>query len=170
MELLIVVVLLGLAATTVAVELDSTTDTARLRAATTELEQTLRLARHQAGKTHRPSWLQLELGTGHYRLVLAAQKQTHDFPWHTLEGVTVARAAIGRRSAEAPTPTPTNRETIFTIRVSPTGATLPWAVGLHAGGAKRVVWSDGITGRLAYRDGIALTEADAGTARLDIRP
>lgn len=138
LELLAVVVLLGLAAGGVALHLHGVTAEARLRAATVELEQALRRARHQALTRHRPVWVELQPGTGVYRTTTGAA----DGPWQTLQGVIIERAAFQAQGFPVPP-----RDDAFAVRITPAGASLPWGVALRAGSAHRVLWTDGLTAR-----------------------
>jgi type II secretion system protein H len=151
-ELLVVVVLVGIAASVVTLQLHGSTDRARLRAATIQLEQALRLARHRAMTRHETVWLVFEVGGGRYRLVFARQEQDTTGVWHTLDSVSIKRAAVRGEAA------PSTRQDEFAIRVTPTGASLPWALELWTRSARRVVWTDGISGRLGFVDEIGLHE------------
>ena len=87
LELLVVVVLLGLAATVVSVALRGATSEARLRGATLRIEQALRLAQHAAARRFTPVGLEFELGSGRYRVT-----QTDRATWQALDGVRFAAA------------------------------------------------------------------------------
>jgi len=160
LELLVVVALLGLAAAALTVQLSGLTERARLRAAALDIEQTLRLARHQAAKTRQPVWLQFTRGTGRYRLVWAGAMAPTPGGWRVLEHVTLAGAEVPGTSPAAAGLRPVQRDETFTLRLSPSGTTLPFALELHAGQLRRVVWTDGISGHLAYRDGVGLRQFD----------
>ncbi len=151
-ELLIVIVLVGLAASIVTVQMHGSTDRARLRAATLRIEQSLRLVRHRAMTHHEPVWLVFQLGRSRCRLAFAEQPQGEPSVWHTLDGVIIKRAAVRRQGASS------SKQEEFTIRITPTGASLPWALELWASSARRVVWTDGISGRLGFVDDIGLPE------------
>ena len=147
-ELLVVAVLVGLVAAGAAVSVAGSTDRARLRAATVELEQTLRQARHRA-RSHRQSvWLGLECGSARYRMMLDGKEGS---PWRSLHGVRVV--AGGVRGEE-----PSRLDEKLTIRITPAGASLPFALGMQTEHARRVVWTDGVTGRMHHVDGVGLDE------------
>jgi Tfp pilus assembly protein FimT len=148
-ELLVVVALLGLAAAGVTMSQRGATDAARLRAATLEIEQTLRLARHLATTQRRPVWVCLRGGSPAQRAPGAAAAPPAGTLAKTLDGVTLAGATV--RGAEH-----TESGNTLTIRVTPSGATLPWALELHAERAKRVVWTDGVTARVRWQDDLTL--------------
>lgn len=143
LELLIVVGLIGIAATTLALQLAGRTSAARLRAAELELEQTLRLAHQQARARHAPVRLELRLASGQYRLVLAGDDdQSPALSWRAFDGVTIQRAAYDAQ------PIAWQREGTFALRVMPNGASLPLAMILQAGDQQRTIWIDGVTGRV----------------------
>lgn len=153
-ELLVVVVLIGLAATTVAVGVRGTTDTAQLRAATLQLEHTLRAARWRARTRHESVGLQMQPGTGHYRLVLPTRRDGAALPWKSLEGVVMVQASVATaRGPGSPGGT-------WLVRTTPGGASLPWALELQVGARRRVVWTDGVTARLRHVDDRTLNEVD----------
>ncbi len=146
-ELLVVITLIGITAGSVTVALRGATGPGRLRAATWQLEQELSLARQWTTRWHAPARLQLERGSGRYRLLKDPAGQE---PWRAMPDVVVADAlTIGGESAHAG---------VLTLRFSASGASLPWAAELHAGEHQRVVWSDGISGQLSLRDGATLTD------------
>jgi len=152
LELLVVLALIGLAASVVSVHLHGATDAARLRAATLQIEQTLHLARQRALMRHETVSLVFEIGGARCRLVFGDQAENRDGAWHTAEGVTVRSAAFrgqGAVSAEGEE---------FAVRLTPTGASLPWAVELWTHKMRRIAWTDGISGRLGCVDGIGLHE------------
>ncbi len=151
-ELLVVVVLVGLAASVVTVQLRGSTDRARLRAATLRIEQTLRLARHRAMTHHESLWLVFRLDSDRYCLAFAEQGKDGSNAWHTLDNVSVRRAAVQGQEASA------SGQEEFAIRITPTGASLPWALELWTSSARRVVWTDGISGRLGFVDDVGLHE------------
>jgi prepilin-type N-terminal cleavage/methylation domain-containing protein len=156
MELLVVVALVALLATGVAVQLQGTTESGRLRSAALQLEQTLRRARHRATTRHESVWLQLHLGTGRYRTVLQDESAARAV-WQSLDGATIEGAVIGSDAGRG------LHSEILTIRITPSGASLPWAVRLRAGSARRVIWTDGVTGRMQHR---GLRMEDRGARRL----
>lgn len=164
MELLVVAVLVALSATIVTVHLGGATRSARLRSATVEIEQALRLARHRARTRHEPVWLEFQVGSGRYRLVFAEHRGTADSVWRALAGVTVERASTG--TAQQLT-LPGER---LAIRLTPTGATLPWALELRVRSARRVVWTDGVTGRLAHQDDVSLADFQWSPAAMSTWP
>ncbi|MEW6252157.1 MAG: prepilin-type N-terminal cleavage/methylation domain-containing protein [Planctomycetota bacterium] len=140
-ELLVAVLLLGAAAGGVALGVRGTTDPARLRSATLELEQALRLGRQWTARRHAPAWVQMERGTGRYRLVTDAAGA-----WHVLPEVSFTQAGpLNTEPASGP---------LCVLRIAPTGATLPWAAELRCGTRRRIVWSDGITGQLRHSDDV----------------
>lgn len=149
-ELLVVVTLVGVAAATVTVRLGSATDRARLRAATLQLEQAVRLARHRALTRRQPVWLELQMKPAGYRIRTSPAETP---PWRWLEGVRLA--ATGPRSGR---PAASRAADQFTIRLTPSGAWLPWALEMQAGNARRVIWSDGAIARIEHRDDIGLAE------------
>jgi general secretion pathway protein H len=160
LELLVVVVLLGLAASTLGLRLNGTTARARLRAATVRIEQAQRLARHRATTRRQSVWLVFQPGSGRFRMAAGAQSDEERSVWQTLDHVTVVRAALrdqpsGASSVES-----------FVVRITPSGASLPWALELRSATARRVVWSDGVTGRVRHADDIGLDALrwDAGRA------
>lgn len=153
-ELLVVVVLLGLAATAVTIGVRGATDTARLRAATAQLEQMLRMACWCARTRHESVWLQLQPGTGQYRLLRPSQPDGPALPWKSLDGVVMARATI------ATTPGRGSSGETWLVRTTPGGSSLPWALELQVGPRRRVVWTDGVTARLHHVDDRALDEVD----------
>jgi type II secretion system protein H len=157
-ELLVVVTLLGLAAALVTLRLGGSTDQAQLRAATVEIEQALRLARHRARTRHQPVWLLFRPGTGHYRIVLRPTQDVAHARWRTLDGVTITRIAacdlVDRVGSTGNAPL--SRDGVFALRVTPTGAMLPWALEIRAAAARRVLWTDGVTGRMSHEDGVGL--------------
>lgn len=151
LELMVVVVLLGLAATIVTFGLAGTTEPARLRAATLELEQTLRLARYRAQTRHQVTGIVFQPGSARYRLQEVRAADADDAPWRALDAVTIVAGlhpggAVTRAGAE------------FAVRLTPAGVGLPWALELQAGRLRRVIWSRGIGGELAVQDGIGLAE------------
>ncbi len=164
-ELLVVLVLIGLLAGGLTLRLGGSTERARLRAATLQIEQTLRLARHHARTRRQPVWLRFELGGGRYRWETAASAQRPGVhPWKSLDHVVIERAALRHNAAEEAgtagdvrwNASTTALET-FVVRITPRGASLPWTLQLRSGTTRRIIWSDGITGRLGFQDGLELT-------------
>jgi len=152
LELMVVVVLVGLAATIVAVQLRGASDQARLRAAALTIGQNLRLARYRAMTRHAPTWLAFRIGSDRMRLVFASNDEHASGAWHSLDGVTIARATLrGGRPR-------TGAEDAFAVRLTPSGASLPWALELRLGSHARVVWSDGVSGRLEVVEDTSLAE------------
>ena len=144
-ELVVVVTLLGIVAVTVSVRLAPATDRARLRGATLTIEQTLKLARHRAMTKHQPVWIEFR-PDGTYRTRFAPHAGQPNAPWRSLANVRIQATNPRRRHAGQPT----------TIRLTPSGASLRWALELRSGLATRVVWSEGVHGRVKYRDDIGL--------------
>ncbi len=153
-ELLAVLVVLGVVASGVALSVRGSTEPARLRAATLQLEQTLRLGRRWATRQRVPVWLQLRLGTGAYRLAGAVGESSQEPPraderpaglgtWRALDGVLVSQVWLGSSGAGG------SQGGVFAVRLTPAGASLPWAVELQAGPERRVLAFDGVTGRAA---------------------
>jgi general secretion pathway protein H len=142
-ELLVVLALLGLAATSVALKLGPTTRAARLRSATLQIEQLLRLARHQAVATHQRVDVQFECGGQRFRVVDGRQVG----PWHVLDGVTVSGARLAERAMQPG---------LLAVPVVPGGVVVPFALELQAGAALRVVWNTALPGRLQFQDDVKL--------------
>lgn len=163
-ELLVVVTLVGLAAAGVTLSLRGTTEPACLRAATLQIEQTWRLARHRAATRHVPVWVQFQSGGGRYRLVWSEETTGVGPAWKTLDGVTIVRGTVLSSA------TPREREGLLTLRITPSGASLPWALELSAGQARRVLWTDGATGRVAHHDDWTLDEFLAQSSAGDREP
>lgn len=138
-ELLVVVLLLGVAASVVGVSWRGSTDAARLRAATIELEQAVRTVSRHARLHRQPATLALALGTGRYRLEWSTAA---DPGWRTLRGVTL----------ESPDSAAPPAGAVQRIRIGAAGAALPWKIALRAGQQRRVVVSDGIRARLSTMD------------------
>ncbi len=80
--------LIGLAAATVSVRMAGATDRARLRAATLQLEQAVRLARHRALSRRQPVWLELQMKPAGYRIRTSPAQAP---PWRWLAGVRLAQ-------------------------------------------------------------------------------
>lgn len=146
LELLVVLVILGIVAAGVGVQARGTTSGVSLRAATLQIEQALRLARFRARTARVPVWLVFTRGPGKYRVDSGQQRG----PWHALERVSIERGAM--RGARGPA----GSENTFAVRITYTGASLPWALEIRSAEARRVVWTDGITGRIAFADGAGL--------------
>ncbi len=132
-ELMVALLLLGLAATLVATRIGAGTGAVRLRAARVTLEQALRLARHEARVKHAPRWLVFEVGTGRYAVMRNAEPPV----WRSLGAVEITAVRIGSGSSAAPQ-----------IKVGATGASPPWAIELRAGGQTLALWNDGVTDTL----------------------
>lgn len=132
-ELMVALLLLGLAATLVATRIGAGTAAARLRAAHVTLERALRLARHEARVKHAPRWLVFEVGAGRY----AVTRNAEPLVWRSLGAVEVISVRIGSDPPAAPQ-----------IRVGATGASPPWAIELRAGGQTLALWNDGVTDTL----------------------
>lgn len=144
LELLSVTLLLGVTAVLVTVRLHSATGAARLRGATLQLEQTMRTASVIARRRHEPVWFVIECGSGRYALRTSARPPAE---WRHLDGVIATRFIAGSelRSAQA--------HGALTVRVSPSGAVLPWKVELRAGALVRTVWYVGYGEGLSSREG-----------------
>lgn len=156
-ELLVVVVLVGLLATTVTVRLQGATDDARLRAAAVQIEQTLRAARHRARTFRETTWLLFQSGSPRYRLIYGAHRDVQEGGWQSLDGVTIARvAALSSTPSTDDSNSSIANKDAFALRITPTGATLPWALEIHAGTSRCVLWTDGVSGRLRRRDDVEL--------------
>jgi prepilin-type N-terminal cleavage/methylation domain-containing protein len=145
-ELLVVLVLVGLAASTVSVQLLGTTTEARLHAAQTRVDQAFRLARSQAALRHRPVWVCFELGGSR----IGVSNNPESVPWQSLDSVTIVRGAFAEE--------PVSSSDLLRVRVGPTGMTFPWAVELESSSARRTIWSDGGPGALHAGHGVQIEE------------
>lgn len=141
-ELMVVVVILGIAAATVSLKLTGSTQRARLRSAAVKIEQVLRQARHQAVMRHEPVWIVVEPT----RIAMQEPQRDHHGAWHGLDA-RVARAM--HRDAAAVDPAVRR----FTLHLTPSGATLPWAMELNLGELRQSIWSDGVTGSVQRAEG-----------------
>jgi prepilin-type N-terminal cleavage/methylation domain-containing protein len=155
-ELMVVLVLLGLAATVVTVELQGTTQGGRLRSATVQIEQVLRLARHLTARSHRPTWLEFERGSGRYRVLFGSRTGSQPGNWHLLQGVVIVGGGFPKAPGAESAAGQPGHDDAFTIRIGSGGSTLPFALELQAGAARRLLWTDGVTGRVRFRDGVRL--------------
>lgn len=122
-ELMIVIVLLGIAAMLVTVRMSGATETAQLRGAALAIETELRTARHWSLQHRQPSRLQFDLQTNRYRWLRAGE--TDDTGrWHELSGMRL----------EVSTPTtqvePRDDDHVLTIRVNARGFCAPWSIDL----------------------------------------
>lgn len=150
LELMVVVVLLGLAAAIVTVRLDGMSNSSRLNGAALRIEQSLRLTCMRAQSGHEPAWMAFAVGSDRYRLGGAADQsapQSRQGVWHAVGGVVIAAGQLGDQRA-API-----RTGEFVVQVTPSGATLPWALELSAGPSRCVAWTDGFSGRVQHQDG-----------------
>ena len=152
-ELLVALVLIGMAATIVTINLQGSTDKARLRAATLEIEQTLRLARHTAQRHHQPVWLIFEPERSRYRLEFLEPTNAESSAWRALDGLRIQRVAYA-----ATEPALAGSTNPFVVRITPSGVTLPWALELWGRDSRRVVWSDGVSPTLAWVDEIGIAD------------
>jgi type II secretory pathway pseudopilin PulG len=155
-ELMVVLVLLGVAATVVTVELLGTTQGGRLHSATVQIEQVLRLARHQTARSHRPTWLKFERGSRRYRVLFSSRTGSQPGNWHVLQGVVIAGGGFPKVPAAESAADQPDQDHAFTVRIGSGGSSLPFALELQAGAARRVLWTDGVTGQVRFRDGVHL--------------
>lgn len=147
-ELLCVTLLIAVAATTVALHLSGTTETARLRGARLEIEQALRRARQFAKLRHRSAWLELD-PSGRVRAAMA-EREGITGVWVPLERLRMIEVAVAYEPAQNEVPT--------RIRVTASGVTLPWQAILRIGKQAQRLISDGVGECLDYQD---LPEGDS---------
>lgn len=137
-ELLVVVVLLGLAASLLVPRLTGNRRQAELRSARHAIEESLRLAQLRAQTRHRAVWLAFEIGGNQMWLEDGTQPNP---PRRVLTGVVVADARMQSGT--------TQRVSLFRVRCGPSGTAIPWAVELQAGDQRIIAWNDGIGGTLS---------------------
>jgi type II secretory pathway pseudopilin PulG len=135
LELLIAVLLIAIAATLVGVRLEGSTDSARLRAAAMEIQQSLKLARQESRTRHRAVDLVFSVGASRYRMTRAPDDAGTS---RELHGTVIERVSI-----EGAAPASSDE---FRIRMSVSGASLPFQLELRAGSQRRVFRFDGISG------------------------
>ena len=136
-ELAVVTVLIGLMAVTVSLATRGLYATPSLQAGQRVVQQAVAQARLQARARHRPTAVVLDLDARRCGVVLGGAEPA---AWYDLGGATQVQA--GYRGGRIQT---TGR---FGVRLTPTGASLPWAVELRRETARICIAVDGLTGRV----------------------
>lgn len=147
-EIMAVVVLVGIAATIVTLRLEGMSTRARLETAATQVEQTMRLAVHEARTRKRPVTLAIDAGIPRLRLERGGREPI-DGGWRALEGVTIRDVRMGGQTSRG-------TDGIARVRITATGVSLPWSLTLRAGELELGLLADGVTGKLERRTVLAI--------------
>ncbi len=87
----------------------------------------------------------------------SSQTGTQAGAWHVLRHIEAADGGYPRATQMSGAAGQPDRRDAFTVRISPSGSSLPFALELQAGQLRRLLWTDGVTGRIRFRDGMRLS-------------
>lgn len=140
LEVMAVAVLLGIAATIVSLRLESTTSDARLKAASTEIEQMFHMGTQEARTRKRAVDLAFDIDNARFRMERGNESEQDVRDWRLLEGTEIAALQIGVNH---------HASGIVRIRITPAGVALPWEIVLAKGRRQLSLRCNGITGEFS---------------------
>ncbi len=136
LELMVVVLLVGLAATLVGVRAAGATGATRLHSAAQLLQTGWQDAARLAIHRRRPLLFEVNLDTSGYRIRDDARANP---PWRALPGARPVQVRVAETESAL-------SAGVARLRLTPSGTALPWALELVAGSQRQVRYCDGITG------------------------
>lgn len=129
LEMLVVIVLLGLAAGLGMTSWSGAGDEARVQAAVVTLEQMLRRAAQESRTRHRPTTVLLDCGAARVRI---QHRSDQAGAWHELTGVSL-------RALSGISPQRSDGAELLAVRLTPAGVHLPLELEFRGGGFRQRV-------------------------------